>query len=303
MKEGPAARSSLKSGARSRLVSYMRKAIGLVGSVAMGVFFGVTASHAETTNCTAINAVPFTISSPGSYCLTIDLGHAAFASGNAITIAANAVVLDLNEHKLGGSAAGVGTQAIGIYGLNRRQITIKNGTVRGYLRGIWLDDTTGSFTASRGNLIEDVHAESNTETGIRISGHGSIVRGNKVADTGGTTSSGPNVPTFGIQVFGPENRILDNDVTDTLPVGSEISVGISAAGEGTIVEGNRVGNGALVASKGLALTGGDVLAVGNRMSRFTTGLEMSGSGGKYRDNLTAGCTTAYSGVTDVGNNQ
>jgi len=36
-------------------------------------------------------------------------------SGNAITIATNNVVLDLNSFKLGGLSAGLGTNANGIY--------------------------------------------------------------------------------------------------------------------------------------------------------------------------------------------
>src|SRR5215471_9938738 len=93
--------------------------------------------RAETINCTAITALPAVITVQGIYCFTGDL-NTAMTSGNAIDIQTNNVVLDLNGWKLGGLAAGLGTNAVGIHASDRKNITIKNGTVRGFLAEIWL---------------------------------------------------------------------------------------------------------------------------------------------------------------------
>src|SRR5262245_14832912 len=81
---------------------------------------------AETINCTPVTSVPAVITVQGIYCLTVDLST-AIASGSAIEIATNNVVLDLNGHKLGGLAAGTGTGALGVFAIGRQNITIKNG--------------------------------------------------------------------------------------------------------------------------------------------------------------------------------
>jgi hypothetical protein len=52
-------------------------------------------AHAETTNCTPIQSLPATITTPGIYCPTSDLMD-SITPGNAIEIATNFVTLDLN---------------------------------------------------------------------------------------------------------------------------------------------------------------------------------------------------------------
>jgi hypothetical protein len=62
-------------------------------------------ARAEVVNCTNIATLPFTVTSPGIYCFNASLAYPA-ASGIAINIASDDVVLDLNGHVLDGSAAG-----------------------------------------------------------------------------------------------------------------------------------------------------------------------------------------------------
>src|SRR5262249_35868406 len=95
------------------------------------VLFGLSkVAWAETVACTAITP-PATITAEGIYCLIQDF-TLNMASGNAIDIQANNVELDLNSHKLGNLAAGPGTTARGIHALDRKNITIKNGSIRGF---------------------------------------------------------------------------------------------------------------------------------------------------------------------------
>ena len=106
----------------------------------MMVAIHLRSAGAETTNCTAITSLPYTITTQGIYCLTSDLST-GMTTGNAIEIDTNNVVIDLNGHKLGGLAAGPSTRAIGIIAFNRKNITIRNSTVRGCSSGIVLTDT------------------------------------------------------------------------------------------------------------------------------------------------------------------
>lgn len=231
-------------------------------------------ARAETVNCTPISALPAVITVQGVYCLKGNLAT-AMPSGNAIDIQTNNVVLDLNGFKLGGLSAGLGTNTFGIYALERQNITIKNGTIRGFRQGIVLD---GSF-ASQGHIVEDIRADQNTQVGIHVGGSGNIVRNNQVVATGGTTSFGPNADVFGIYVTGNSPRVINNDVIDTVATGA-------AVGYGLIL---KFCDGAL--------------AVNNRFSVATVGIFFSASTGKYRDNLTSAVGSPFTGGgTDAGNN-
>src|SRR5262245_38193952 len=151
--------------------------------VMLAVALGAVPVFAETVNCTPITSLPAVITVQGVYCFTGDLST-AITTGAAIDIQTNNVVLDLNAFKLGGFAGGFATQAAGIRALNRQNITVKNGTIRGFVQGIWLDDNTGGG-ASRGHVVEDIRADGNTFRGIDVRGSRTIVRNNLVVGTGG----------------------------------------------------------------------------------------------------------------------
>src|SRR2546429_8082646 len=86
----------------------------------------------------------------------------------------------------------------GIYALDRQNITIKNGTVRGFYRGILLHDSGGD--ASQGHVVEDIRADQNTFIGIQVNGRSSLIRNNQVVATGGTTFFGGNADAYGIAI-------------------------------------------------------------------------------------------------------
>src|SRR6185436_18473510 len=98
---------------------------------------GVGITRAETTQCTPITAIPMTISSPGVYCLTSDLSANVPSPGNAITIEANSVVVDLNGHRIA-NLGGPNTASTGIFAEERQNITIRNGSIRGFFAGIMM---------------------------------------------------------------------------------------------------------------------------------------------------------------------
>src|SRR5262245_43589026 len=153
--------------------------------VLLAVALGAVPALAETVNCTPITSLPAVISVPGIYCFTGNLDTSISSSGDrAITISANNVVLDLNGFKLGGLGGGTATLATGVFASGRQNITIKNGTIRGFWEGIFLFNSA----ASQGHVIEDIRADNNRNVGINVDGTGNIVRNNQVVATGGSTS-------------------------------------------------------------------------------------------------------------------
>src|SRR5262245_41245669 len=161
---------------------------------------GAAAARAETTQCTPVTSLPAVITVQGVYCLTGDLSI-SITSGIAIEIAANNVVLDLNGHKIGGLGAGLGTTVLGIVAYSRQNVTIKNGSLRGFLVGIYLYDSF-FYTTSQGHVIEDIRADQNTFVGFWTMGRGLIIRNNLVVATGGTTSRGPEADAYAMVLSG-----------------------------------------------------------------------------------------------------
>jgi len=217
------------------------------------------------------------------------------------------VELDLNGHKLGNLPAGLGTQATGIHAVNRKNITVKNGTVRGFEFGVLLDKS-GAGTP-QGYIVEDIRADLITYTGIAVVGTGNIIRNSLIVATGGTTAFGANEDVVGIYVAGTGTRILNNEVVNTVAVGTEAAYAIYVDSSSAVVESNRVSNAALpgagLASYGIFVSSlaTNVLVVDNRIATMTNGVFYDVSGtGKYGRNLTSGVTTPFSGGTASGGN-
>jgi hypothetical protein len=162
------------------------RAAGTVGLLAFA-----SPASAETTNCTNITTLPNTITVQGVYCLKQNLAT-SMASGAAITINTNNVTIDFNDFKLGGLAAGPATQATGVYARDRRNITLRNGNIRGFREGIRIDQTANG-TLSSGHLIEDSLIDGSTQFGLVLSGSGIVARRNRLV---GTDSTPPPAPTL-----------------------------------------------------------------------------------------------------------
>ncbi|HLQ22236.1 MAG TPA: hypothetical protein VK132_03475 [Gemmatimonadales bacterium] len=166
-----------------------------------------TAAADETTFCNFfITTLPYTITTQGHYCFNVNLST-AITTGNAITINSDFVVVDLNNFKLGGGSAGLATNAIGISSVAHRNITIRNGNIRGFKYGISLTGSGG------GHLIENNVLDGNTYYGVRAIGDLVVVRNNIVSNTGGTTTS--TTWTYGIYADGTVNLVRDNVIANT----------------------------------------------------------------------------------------
>jgi len=282
---------------------------GIIESTTGGFKFpdGSVQLSATAQPCTAITYLPYTISIEGVYCFTDHL-ETSMTSGDAITIEADNVVINLNGWKLDGLSAGNGTLAKGIFGYNLKNITIKNGTVRGFRVGVQLEDDS-PYTSDKGHLIEYIHADQNTIQGIWVDGRGNIVRNNRVINTGGSGTLGS---AYGIYTRGPRGRVLNNDIIYVSGTGPYESFGLLITGaHGAVVEGNRITRVTAESADTYGiqvLDAHDVLVTGNRITSVYYGIFYvdDGSTGKYRDNLTSGVITPFdipaTGVVDAGGN-
>ena len=245
---------------------------------------------AETINCTPITSLPATIDTQGLYCLAGNLATSQ-TSGYAITINANNVTLDLNGWKIGGQAAGTGTNAWGIYS-TAVNVTIRNGIVRGFHDGIVL--------MGRGAVVQDMLVDQNTETGIYVEGQGVRVEHNQVVDTGGSTSA-TDINAYGIVANGDGSTMINNMVSGLTATGSASERGIYAGGANSTVRDNVVSDTAPPTGGGasIGIWQYQGIAVNNTVSDFDVGINDNGI---YAHNTVYNCTTNYiNGTAGAGN--
>ena len=263
---------------------------------------------------TRITSLPYVISAPGIYYIDQKM-TTNLASGAAITISANNVVLDLNANAIGNLAAGPATQAVGILADSRQNVTVRNGVLRGFYAGVAL----GEFTtpgASSGNAVEKVTADQCQAVGLLVQGTGSVVRSSRVVSTNGSTALNPLTGTAtnsasGIVVTGAgaqvsDDEVINTDCTNSCLLGSR-ALGISIVNApGAVLSDNRILNGTLAtATTSVAInfdaTALNAFADNNYLAGYVSGL-VFGAAGKYRDTLTNNVTVPYTGGTAIGTN-
>lgn len=172
-------------------------------------------ANAEVTQCVEVTALPATISAPGVYCLKKNLGT-NITSGAAVTITANNVTFEMNGYRLGGATAGLGTTAVGVESDGRKNIIIRNGAIRGFFRGIFLD---GNTSTSSGHIVEDMLMDGNRNAGIFVTGRNTTIRNNKVTNTGpGDFAAG----AFGIYSFRSSGVDITNNIVSGLDETNEV---------------------------------------------------------------------------------
>jgi hypothetical protein len=295
------------SGAIMNRLSPIVAAILFFIAAALGSALPLPARAAESyENCTGfIDAVPATITTPGTWCLRHDVST-AITVGSAIRVASRYVTLDCNHFTIDGSGDAE-THALGVNG----GISIRNCNIRGFNTGIFLSGE-GSFP-SPAFLVERNTLVGNTRTGIFVRGAGSTIRGNRVIDTGGSTlTSEPGVtwPASGITAFDGVD-VIDNTVDG---VDSTSSVDADAYGIRTINNGdasvnrNRIRglvayNGATAYgihnanSRGLIIRGNNLQGVG----AMGVGLRCSSTPATARDNVISGFAIGVQRCMSVGN--
>ena len=255
-------------------------------------------AKAEVTDCQEILSVPVIITTQGIHCLKSNKVSSA-TSGNLIDITVNNVTIDLNGFKLGGSGAGPATEAFGIFAQDRKNITIRNGSIRGFLRGVFLDQDAGT---SSGHLLEDLLFDGNRDIGALVEGDGNIIRNNRVVNTG---SGDPGTFAVGFWLIGASDTVIaDNVISGTSETGA--SRGILVSDSALIeVRGNTIldAKDGVFGKNGIELGNStDVTIIDNRILNATgTGtngiidLNNTSTGVSCFDNTILGFTTATNG--------
>lgn len=248
--------------------------------------------------CTGtITTLPAVITTPGTWCLASDLST-AIASGNAITVSTNNVTINCNDFRVGGLAAGLGTQAVGINADGRTNTTVRNCNIRGFWYGMSLEGV--------GALAENNRMDGNTWVSLGIGGDGSTARGNRILNTGGSTvvignlvkavgiysdgnveiydnvvngvraRVGTNGYAFGINPLNNETgSVYRNQVKNVVADGTGYANGISffaTTGRVTVFENNVIGAGTGVNGNVVGIwcpVPNKVLVSGNVVNGFT----------------------------------
>ncbi len=264
----------------------MKSTARFIGLAVLSMVLSAVA-HAETTNCTPITGAWYTIGAPGIYCLNSSIS-------SQIQVNADGVVIDLNGHALEGLGTGTG-----IYAVDRKNLTVRNGTIRGFHTGIRVDGK-----ASHGHLFEQLRVSDNGNAGISVHGDGSVVRDNLFLNNCGVAGAGAKWAIF---VAGTGVHVHDNEVVETgVGVTPNEVVGIRIGGAGVVVERNVVSNAIVgsTGSRGIAvLASGKNTVVGNRIVNMKIGiLNAIDFGGTtlFLDNTVGGTITPFAGGTMAG---
>lgn len=237
-------------------------------------------------SCREITAFPVHLTHPGVYCLSYKYIDFPLASGVLIKISADNVVLDLNGATLDGTPKGNAfSYGVLAYG-QHSNITVRNGTIRGFNYGISLTAPLGEVNTrvrhSHSFLVENIRAIENRTVGINVIGNDSEIRRNYIAHTGGSPDPGLSANAWGIIAAGTGLRIVDNDVAhthvNTAHSGGATNAIFLAGGRGAVVVNNRI------TEANFGINGGTL------------------NWGKYRDNITIDVGVPYTGGTDIGNN-
>jgi hypothetical protein len=173
---------------------------------------------------TKITTLPYTISQPGFYYLSGNLTYSG--SGNAITVSADDVTLDLMGFSLTNSGAPGITKGINMYG--RTNVEIRNGTVGGFYTGVGGDGTNHRAMNVRApnntygigfdgyhHLIKGCNASNNTTTGIYL-------QSGLISDCVASNN------VYGIKVLGPAN-VLGNIVFNNSGYNFDLGNGVATA--------------------------------------------------------------------------
>jgi hypothetical protein len=236
-------------------------------------------------SCHEITAFPAIITGPGVYCLSFKYIDFPLTQGALITVDSDDVVLDLNGATLDGTPNVTGVFSYGVRSFNRRNVTVRNGTIKGFNYAVYLLNFLGERDPrpSVNLVVEDIRAIRNRTGAFLVVGHDSTIRNNYIAGTGNSTDPAVVPTTWAIWAGGWGLRIIHNDIHNTRP-----NAGIGGEAYAIYLAGAR-----------------EAVVVNNRITDAGFGISGLGptpSWGKYRDNVTVNVAVPYTGGTDIGNN-
>lgn len=252
---------------------------------------------------TPISSAGASISQSGSYYLTRDL---TTSSGNAITINASRVTLDLNGFALiGQPGSSKGIVLIGTH----TDITIRNGSIVGWpVRGIEASGNNGcrfldlafaecgfdGLMAGDHCLISNCVSRDNGEDGIHTGTYCVVTSCTASGNNGcGFRLDGNAVITGCTATGNQQNGVAayaGSRVSDCV-VSSNTLSGISATGRCLITGSNCAGNGFNGTGAGIALLGEDNRVEGNNLTVNDFGVQATAAGNLIIRNSASGNTS------------
>jgi len=168
------------------------------------------------------------------------------------------VLLDMNDFAIGNLNAGPSTLAIGIYAVDRQNIHIRNGTLRGFYAGVALLNGTQvglTTAASSGHTVENMLSDTNYIAGLAAVGPYVTVQNNKVINTQGSGLTDPLIPTSGNSVNGifvgggagilvAGNAVIDTDCVNgcTIATAGVQGINVGAISYGAVIRNNIIAN-------------------------------------------------------------
>lgn len=223
------------------------------------------------------------ITKPGAYCLDKDFSLAMY-SGYAIEIKTNLVTIDLNGYRISNLKGDTSGESVAIYAYDRKNLTIKNGRIAGFYKAVVLERDYQN-QKSTGHLIENLHLNDNSHSGIEVAGTYIAVRNNRIYSTGGHMWDVIGATFYGISVNGKGIHVEDNMIVtmkDNIQAYYPVAIYV-------------------------AYDSKDVFVVNNRVSDSSYGIYYANSArGLYRDNLVTSCSSTYytnGKAIDAGNNK
>lgn len=278
---------------------YLPKWQGVAKLVGVMVLAGALLPHAavaETTECKVITSVPTVIDQQGIWCAKADLST-NIASGAAIEITVNNVTIDFNGFKLGNLAAGP-NGASGVRAVDRKNITVRNGNIRGYEFGV-------DYRGGEGLRVEDSSFDQNGRASINVGGQSNSVSGAvivrntvKNVDYGGTT--------IGIYASGNGIVIDENVVTNISATNNALGIWVWNGSSNVWIRNNFIAGLVSVNTNTFGI-GGDVGSFrnynvsGNMVSsdtNLTWGVVFFGGTDLFCvDNTVINASSAYTGCT------
>jgi hypothetical protein len=241
--------------------------------IALLAAFHVAPAMAQS--CTAINAIPATITAPGKYCLTNDFA-VNVTTGNSITIASNGVTLDCDGHALRNTSTSTVGAANGIGLVSRHDVAIRNcRIIGGYRNGIAATQNNTIANQNYYITLDNNYVAGPLFNGILAYGSGIEVTNNRIYDIGGLNNNN----AFGIHLGAStvSSYFKFHLVKDNLVAGTN-SPYLSSYGiysEGTVA-GIFVGNGITGTTAANATYGAYGIRLAGSLNRITDNHVVSG---------------------------
>jgi hypothetical protein len=163
---------------------------------------------AHAASCVAITSLPATIPAGGVYCL-VGNQTVAMTSGNAITIAADNVVLDCVDQTIDNTSTAPNGNAVGIYLGGRKHVEVRNCRITGgFATGIQAYQNNAAANTNAYLRFTDNYIAGPFWYGIYAYGSAIEIERNRIYDIGGRGSFAMGIRIGGSNLAGQSRFFL-----------------------------------------------------------------------------------------------